>query len=71
MLILTRHPGDAIVLPDLGITIVVASVSGDRVRIGIDAPRDVRVFRDDVYQAIARTEASPAPATSSNTGAAP
>lgn len=71
MLILTRHPGEAIVLPDLGVTIVVASVSGDRVRVGIDAPRDVRVFRDDVYQAIARTEPDPVPATSSTTGASP
>lgn len=55
MLILTRHPGESVVLPDLDVQIVVVRVDGDRVRLGITAPHSLRVFRDEVWQAIERT----------------
>jgi carbon storage regulator len=56
MLVLTRLPGERIVIPiDLGpdyrqtITIAVVDVRGDKVRIGIDAPQDIRVWREEIY----------------------
>lgn len=52
MLILTRSEGERLVFPDLGITITVAEIKGNKVRIGIDAPRDVRVNREEVQRRI-------------------
>lgn len=57
MLILTRGPEQSIRIgPDITITIV--RVRGDQVRIGIDAPKDVKVLRDDARH----TEPAPASA---------
>jgi carbon storage regulator len=52
MLILTRRQQETIELPDLGIQIVVARIDGDAVRLGVNAPRDVRVYRGEVWTAI-------------------
>lgn len=52
MLILARKPGQAIVLPDLGITIrVLAYASCGQVRIGIEADKEVRILREEVADA--------------------
>jgi carbon storage regulator len=48
MLVLTRRAGEEIVI-DERIRIVVTAVRGDRVRLGITAPADVRVDRQQVY----------------------
>jgi carbon storage regulator CsrA len=49
MLILARKPGQAIVLPDRGITIrVLAYASCGQVRIGIEADQSVRILREEV-----------------------
>ena len=48
MLVLSRRANEQIVLPELGIVIEVVSVKGKAVRIGIDAPRDIRVLRGEV-----------------------
>jgi carbon storage regulator len=48
MLVLTRRLNECVVLPGLGVTIRVAAVKGNAVRIGIEAPRDVAVFRQEV-----------------------
>jgi len=48
MLVLTRRVGEEIVIAD-EIRITVVSVRGDRVRIGIDAPRDISVERHEVH----------------------
>jgi len=48
MLIITRKPGQRIMLGD-DVTIEVISVSGSSVRLGIDAPRSVRVFREEIW----------------------
>jgi carbon storage regulator len=53
MLILNRFAGEAICIGD-NITIVVVEVRGDKVRLGIEAPREVRVHREEVAKAIAR-----------------
>jgi carbon storage regulator len=49
MLVLTRKVGEEIVIGD-GIRVKVVSVQGDRVRVGIDAPRDVPVDRLEIHQ---------------------
>jgi carbon storage regulator len=47
MLVLSRKPGSKVVI-DGGITVTVLDVAGDRVRIGIDAPDDVRILRGEL-----------------------
>ncbi len=56
MLVLTRNINEQIIIGD-NITITVVSVHGDRVRLGIDAPKEVPVHRREVYEAIQRGEA--------------
>jgi len=51
MLVLTRKTNQSIMIGD-DIEVSILSVAGDKVRIGIDAPRDVAVFRKEVYVAI-------------------
>jgi carbon storage regulator len=46
MLVLTRKAGEKFVI-DGGIRISILSVRGDRVRVGVEAPADVRVVRDE------------------------
>ena len=48
MLILTRRIGESIMIGD-NITIRVLEIAGKQVRIGIDAPRDVAVDREEIY----------------------
>ena len=49
MLVLSRRIGESIVIGNQ-VTITVLEVRGDQVRIGIDAPRDVQVHREEVWQ---------------------
>ena len=51
MLVLTRKPGQSIIIGD-DIEVQVLGVAGDKVRLGISAPRDVGIFRDEVYDRI-------------------
>ena len=51
MLVLTRKPGQSIMIGD-GIEVQVLSVAGEKVRLGITAPRDVGIFRNEVYERI-------------------
>jgi carbon storage regulator len=51
MLILTRKTGEKIIIGD-DITISVIEVRGDQVRIGVDAPKNVKVYREEVLAAI-------------------
>jgi len=50
MLVLSRRPQQKIVLPDLGITFTVLEVKPNRVQIGVDAPREVPVHREEVHE---------------------
>lgn len=50
MLVLSRGPEDKIVFPNLGITVEILRVSGNRVRVGVDAPKDVRVLRHELAE---------------------
>lgn len=51
MLVLSRKQNDKIIIGDT-ITLMVVSIQGDKVRLGIEAPRDVSIHREEVYQAI-------------------
>lgn len=51
MLVLTRKPRQQIMIGD-DIIIHVVEVQGDNVRIAIDAPRDVKIYRGEIYRAI-------------------
>ena len=51
MLVLTRKPGQSIMIGD-GVEVQVLSVAGEKVRLGITAPRDVAIFRNEVYDRI-------------------
>jgi len=53
MLVLSRLPDEKIHIGE-NIVLTVVEVRGDRVRIGIDAPRDVAVHRQEIFEAIRR-----------------
>ena len=55
MLVLSRKKDEKIVIGD-NITIMVIEIRGDKVRLGIDAPRDITVHREEVYEAIKREQ---------------
>lgn len=49
MLVLARRVGESLVVND-NIVVTVLGVQGDQVRIGVDAPRDIMVFREEIYR---------------------
>jgi carbon storage regulator len=57
MLVLTRKPGQSIMIGD-GVEVQVLSVAGEKVRLGITAPRDVSIFRNEVYDRIESEQGS-------------
>jgi carbon storage regulator len=57
MLVLSRKKNESIVIND-DITIVVVEIRGDKVRLGVEAPKEVPVHRREVYEAIKRSELS-------------
>jgi carbon storage regulator len=60
MLVLTRKPGQSIMIGD-GIEVQVLSVAGEKVRLGISAPREVGIFRNEVYERIEAESSNDAP----------
>jgi carbon storage regulator len=51
MLVLSRKKNESIIIND-NITVTVIEIRGDKVRLGIEAPKDVSVHRREVYEAI-------------------
>lgn len=51
MLILTRKANESIIIGD-NIRVTVIEIQGDKVRLGIDAPRELSVHRQEIYEAI-------------------
>ncbi len=64
MLVLSRKKNESIVIND-DITIVVVEIRGDKVRLGVEAPKEVPVHRREVYEAIKRNEKAKAEAEAS------
>jgi len=58
MLVLTRRLGEKLIIGD-NVTVTVLGVKGNQVRIGIEAPRDVKVHREEIYQRILKKREGP------------
>jgi carbon storage regulator len=69
MLVLSRKKNESIVIND-DITIVVVEIRGDKVRLGVEAPKEVPVHRREVFDAIHRNEAVSEEKAASKTDAA-
>lgn len=55
MLVLTRHVNESITIGD-SIIVTVLAIEGDRIKLGITAPREIHILRQEVYQAIKEQE---------------
>ena len=53
MLVLSRHRDESIMIGD-DIVVTIVDIRGDKVRLGIEAPSDIPVHRQEVYEAIQR-----------------
>ncbi|HAN97738.1 MAG TPA: carbon storage regulator [Planctomycetaceae bacterium] len=53
MLVLSRHRDESIMIGD-DVVITIVDIRGDKVRLGIEAPTDIPVHRQEVYEAIKR-----------------
>ena len=59
MLVLSRKVGERIVLPSCELAIMVVAVEGNRVRLGISAPADVAVYREEIWQQVCQPSHRP------------
>ena len=57
MLILTRKVGERLVIGDV-VTVTVLGVKGNQIRVGIDAPHEVQVHREEIYHRILKERAA-------------
>ena len=57
MLILTRRVGETLMIGD-EVTVTVLGVKGNQIRIGVNAPKEVAVHREEIYERIKKEEAA-------------
>ena len=57
MLILTRRVGETLMVGD-DVAVTVLGIKGNQIRIGINAPKDVAVHREEIYERIKREKAN-------------
>jgi carbon storage regulator len=67
MLILTRRVGEAVMIGN-DVTVTILGVKGNQVRVGVNAPRDVAVHREEIFERIKREEQGGDPDRSTNSG---
>jgi len=51
MLILTRKPGESIFIGDQ-IKVTIVEIKGSQIRLGVEAPKELRIYREEIYQQI-------------------
>jgi carbon storage regulator len=56
MLILTRRVGETLMIGN-DVTVTVVAVNGNQVRIGVNAPKDVQVHREEIYERVQKEKA--------------
>ena len=56
MLILTRRVGETLMIGD-EVTVTVLGVKGNQIRVGVNAPKDVAVHREEIYERIRKEQA--------------
>lgn len=67
MLVLSRHRDESIMIGD-DVVITIVDIRGDKVRLGIEAPQDIPVHRQEVYDAIQRENRKASQVTTEATG---
>lgn len=67
MLILTRRVGETLMIGD-DVTVTVLGVKGNQVRIGVNAPKDVSVHREEIYERIRKEQQQQAAADEGGEG---
>jgi carbon storage regulator len=61
MLVLSRKIGERIVMPHCELAVTVIAIEGKAVRLGISAPEDIAVYREEVWQQLCRETHGPQP----------
>lgn len=67
MLILTRRVGETVMIGE-NVTVTVLGVKGNQVRIGVNAPKEVAVHREEIFERIKREEQTPPARPASGSG---
>jgi len=52
MLVLTRRQNESIVIPEFGVKVTVLGWRDGKLRVGIECPREVRIYREEVFRRI-------------------
>ncbi len=66
MLVLSRKLGERIVVPDINLTLTVVAIEGNSVRLGITAPNQIGVYREELWNRVCTGEAVPGRRTAGN-----